>query len=112
MRPGMLIRPVGWRRPCSQLRSVPTSTSRSRANFDWLSPVIARISFTFSASTKNSREGVRSPRRISSCCCMLSTSRSKSFLSIVVRFRPWAPIPSTNYGAPRTLSKRPRVNLA
>jgi hypothetical protein len=70
-----LAGPVGWRRPCSQLRSVPTSTSRSRANFDWLSPVMARSSFTFSASTKNSREGARSPRRISSCCCMLSTSR-------------------------------------
>src|SRR5450759_2183485 len=31
--------PVGSRRPCSQLRSVPTSTCRSFANFGWLNPV-------------------------------------------------------------------------
>jgi hypothetical protein len=43
--------PVGSRRPCSQLRSVPTSTFNNAANFGWLSPIVARSALMAFAST-------------------------------------------------------------
>ena len=52
-----LAGPVGSRRPCSQLRSVPTSTCRSLANFGWESPSFERSALIDRASIWNSREG-------------------------------------------------------
>src|SRR5215469_807572 len=75
-----LAGPVGSRRPCSQLRSVPTSTCRSFANFGCESPSCERSSLIASGSTWNSRDGARSPRAISFICSMLSTSSANSFL--------------------------------
>src|SRR6187402_3055959 len=74
--------PVGARLPCSQLRSVPTSTSRRRANFDCESPVVSLSSLIAAGSTQNTREACRSPRRISSISWTLSIRSSKNLLIV------------------------------
>src|SRR6185312_3961691 len=56
--------PVGSRRPCSQLRRVPTSTASTLANLGCDRPVAARISLMLRASTWNSRDGARSRRPV------------------------------------------------
>ena len=75
--------PVGWRRACSQFCNVFTLTPSRRAKSPCERWVRSRIARTRESENLNTREGLRSPRRISPAWLTLVSSSPKSFLSTI-----------------------------